>query len=456
MRLPFTGSWLGVGFVVAGLAIWVLGELSALLNLVQYAFLITLTGAVLSITGWRVFRAVWMSLFILVLMIPLPNFIYFNLSQKLQLLSSEIGVWFIRLAGISVYLEGNVIDLGDYKLQVVEACSGLRYLFPLMVLGFIAALFFRARWWQRAVLFISTAPITVLMNSFRIGMIGLLVNEFGPAQAEGFLHDFEGWVIFMACFGLLLLEMALLLRLSGSRAGLRSAFAVDLPARLPAQLIREPRPIPLQAWVAAGLLALAVAPAILIPSRTEAIPSRRSFAEFPMRLGEWQGSTEPMDRSYIDELKFSDYILATYGQQGTTPVNLYVAYYESQRKGESIHSPKGCLPGGGWVIEDFGQHQVAGVQRSGQPLFVNRALISHGSDRQLVYYWFQQRGRILTNEYLVKWYLFWDSLTRNRTDGSLVRLITPIPTGDPAERADKVLEDFARTVAPNLSGYIPD
>src|SRR5207253_2194127 len=98
---------------------------------------------------------------------------YIQLSQKLQLWSSQLGVAVIRLFGISVYLEGNVIDLGSYKLQVVEACSGLRYLFPLMTLGFIAALFFRAPLWKRSILFLSTIPITVLMNSFRIGMIGI-------------------------------------------------------------------------------------------------------------------------------------------------------------------------------------------------------------------------------------------------------------------------------------------
>src|SRR5262249_47574576 len=137
-------------------------------------------------------------------------------------------------------------------------------------------------------------------------------------------------------------------------------------------------------------------------------------------------------------------------------VNLYVAYYASQRKGESVHSPKGCLPGGGWVIEDFSQREVSGAAVNGRPLTVNRAVIAQGSQRQLVYYWFQQRGRALTNEYLVKWFLFYDSLTRSRSDGSLVRLITLLPASGSEQRGDAVLQEFARATEMHLASYVPN
>ncbi|MBK6451780.1 MAG: EpsI family protein [Proteobacteria bacterium] len=98
---------------------------------------------------------------------------------------------------------------------------------------------------------------------------------------------------------------------------------------------------------------------------------------------------------------------------------------------------------------------VADVAIGGQPLRVNRALIQYGSQRQLVYYWFQQRGRVITNEYLVKWYLFWDSLTRNRSDGALVRLTVPVPEGAVEAQADRQLAQFARDVVPMLEDYVP-
>lgn len=455
-RIRFSGSWVGVGLVLAGLFLWLLGELSSLYTVIQYAFLVTLAGAMLAFSGRHAFRLMVVALFILFFMVPLPNFIYFNLSQKLQLISSEIGVWVIRLFGISVFLEGNVIDLGTYKLQVVEACSGLRYLFPLMTLGVIVAVFFNAPMWKRVLVFVSTIPITVLMNSFRIGVIGVLVDRYGSEQAEGFLHDFEGWVIFMACFALLFLEMLVLTRLSGDRRPFRDIFALELPPPLPKGVQRTPRPVPVQAWVATVLLVLAVVPALMLPKRAEVIPARESFASFPMELGAWSGRPTEMERIYIDALKFTDYVMASYVKGAENGVNLYIAYYESQRKGESVHSPKGCLPGGGWVIKEFDQKAVDGVTVSGQPLRVNRTLITYGDQKQLVYYWFSQRGRVLTNEYLVKWFLFWDALTRNRSDGSLVRLITPVREGEDVAKADARLADFAKALAPELGKYVPD
>ena len=150
-RVTFTGSWWGVALVLLGGALLVLGQLGTVYTLVQYAYLVTLFGLVLAFTGAAAFRLLFMPLFILLFMIPLPQFVLANLSTKLQLLSSQLGVWFMRLFDISVYLEGNVIDLGGYKLQVAEACSGLRYLFPLMTLGFLMAYFYKGATWKRVV-----------------------------------------------------------------------------------------------------------------------------------------------------------------------------------------------------------------------------------------------------------------------------------------------------------------
>ena len=161
-RIPFTGSWWGVAMVLLGGAALVVGQLGTVFTVVQYAYVITLYGLILSFLGWPAFRLIAAPLVILLFMIPLPEFVFANLSTKLQLLSSQIGVGIMRLFGVSVFLEGNVIDLGGYKLQVAEACSGLRYLFPLMTLGFLMAYFYKGALWKRLVLFLSSIPITVL------------------------------------------------------------------------------------------------------------------------------------------------------------------------------------------------------------------------------------------------------------------------------------------------------
>ena len=146
---------------------------------------LALIGIVLSIGGTSLLRVTFIPIAFLVFAIPLPYFIDTELSFRLQLISSELGVFFIRMFGVPVYLTGNVIDFGNYKLQVVEACSGLRYLYPLLSLGFLAAYLFQAPFWQRTLVFLSAIPITIVMNSFRIAMVGLLVDRWGTAQAEG-------------------------------------------------------------------------------------------------------------------------------------------------------------------------------------------------------------------------------------------------------------------------------
>jgi len=127
----------GLLVVGAGLLLLVLGELSTVYTIIQYGFLVTLIGLVIYSVGWQAAFILWVPLVYLFFMIPLPDFVYAKLSNQLQLLSSQFGVAFLRLVGVSVFLEGNVIDLGTFKLPVAEACSWLRFLFPLMSFCFV-------------------------------------------------------------------------------------------------------------------------------------------------------------------------------------------------------------------------------------------------------------------------------------------------------------------------------
>jgi len=455
-RMAFAGSWAGVALMFFGLCVFLLGDLSGLFLLVHYAFLLVVAGLALALTGWSGFRVIAVPLLLLAFMIPLPQFFLTEISAQLQLISSQIGVGFIRLFGISVFLEGNVIDLGAMKLQVVDACSGLRYLFPLMTLGFIAAYFFKGQFWKRAIIFLSTIPITIIMNSLRIGAIGVLVEYWGQSMAEGFLHDFEGWVIFMACTAVLVAEMWLLARIGTQRRSLQEAFGLDFPEPSPKDAEVRYRLLP-RPFLAAGLLALITAGfAVALPQRVEATPARQDFPRFPLTLGEWQGKGNRIEQIYLNELKLDDYVIADFRAPGKMPINFYAAYYASQKKGHSAHSPRTCMPGGGWQITSLTQHEIDGLETPAGKLRVNRTVIQMGEHKQLVYYWFQQRGRYLTNEYLVKWYIFWDALTRNRTDGALVRLVMPVPANLDLAEADKQLGGFVKLVYPLLGAYVPE
>ena len=294
------------------------------------------------------------------------------------------------------------------------------------------------------------------MNSFRIGVIGVMVEHWGTSMAEGFLHDFEGWAIFMACFGILFMEMWLLMRLTNDRRKLSEVFGIDPPQPADPDIATRPRVVPRSAIATVALVVITLVPAYALPNREEIVPARTMFSSFPLSVDDWEGRADKLEKIYLDALKLSDYSLVNYRDQSGHTVNFYSAYYDSQKKGQSAHSPKSCLPGGGWVIESLTNTDLGIPLESGESLKVNRALITHGEAHQLVYYWFQQRGRTITNEYLVKWFVFWDALTKNRTDGALVRLITPVAEGEDIQTSEAALRSFAASIAPHLDEYIPN
>ena len=447
------GSWGGLWLVLGGLLLGLVGALSAIRMTSQYGFVLALFGIAVTWLGWRGTRIIAGPLGMLVFMIPLPQFLLRELSEQLQLLSSQLGVALIRLFDISVFLEGNVIDLGSMKLQVVEACSGLRYLFPLLVLGVIAAYLFRAPWWKRALLVLSTIPMTILINSLRIGLIGVTVDRWGPGMAAGLLHDFEGFVMFMLCLVLLAGEMALLARIGPRRSRLRDAFDVDGPPAPPPGVRIAFRSVPLSA-IGTGVLVAAVAVVLAFePTREQVRPAREVFAAFPLQLpGDWQGRTSTLPPDIVAWLAVDDYLLADYARPNSPGVNLYSAYYATQSGGGSAHSPRTCIPGDGWTVSGLGDASVPLHQGA---LTVNRAVIERAGQRQLVYYWFDERGRQLTDELQVKWYILRDGIVRNRSDGALVRLVTPIRPGESEAAADRRLADFLEVAQPQMPAFLP-
>ncbi|MDY6852517.1 MAG: VPLPA-CTERM-specific exosortase XrtD, partial [Thermodesulfobacteriota bacterium] len=415
--------------------------------------------------GWEKIKELSFPFIIMLTMFPLPNFLYNKVSLNLKLISSQLGVDMMQLYGMSAYREGNVIDLGFTQLQVVDACSGLRFLIPLIVLGILLAYFFRAHFWKRAVLVISTMPLAVVTNSLRIALTGILYEVWGAKVAEGFFHGFSGWFIFMFSLAVLLLEMWILKKLPPAEVKGRTGGDQDRPG--------QKRPLVLgvsaQRSDNKGLLAVLRPPQFIVAlillgvtlilsqgvEFREKIPITRPLDQFPLKIGEWTGTSQAMEQKFIDTLDLSDYVIIDYKNKLGRQVNFYAAYYESQRKGESIHSPATCLPGGGWRFNQAGAVTISTPGHGKGSMKVNRAYMQKGEYRQLSYYWFDQRGRVLTNAYQLKIFVFLDALTKQRTDGALVRLITPVYENEKLKDAEERLQAFTRQSVPVLAEFIP-
>jgi exosortase D (VPLPA-CTERM-specific) len=457
------GSWWGLLLVLGGAALFIIGEAAALFFLAHLSFWSVLIGSLIMVIGVRGATSIAFPLLYLLFAIPLPAFLQGDLSTQLQLLSSALGVGCLKLIGVMAYRDGNVIDLGPIQLQVVEACSGIRFLFPLLALASLCAYLYRERWWKRIVVCLSSVPIAIILNGLRIGAIGILVELKGPEAAKGFAHLFEGWVFFVVSLALLIWIMWLLA--GKSSAGVRRSWAelLIMPSSPRSPILDEhvsaganfPKVLLPKMLCTCGILVLLAIGSTVDASRGDAAPARQSLIDFPLELENWHGEPFAMEKQYLDALKLDDYVLANYQAATLPPVNFYVAYYSVPIKGRSAHSPKTCIPGDGWEISSFETVTIlSGV--GDQPLPVNRVLIHKGGQRQIVYYWFKQRDRLLTNEYLVKFFYFWDSLTRGRTDGALVRLVSPVLPQEGEAGVDRRLEEVAKLVTPRLSQYVPD
>ncbi len=445
------GPWIGVAITIfAGVAL-IVGELSAIWTIVQYGMLLMCFGLAWTMIGKQI-KKILIPFLHLFLVIPLPYMLDVMLSGKMQLVSTDLGVAISRLLGMTVFQDGNIIDLGIYKLQVVEACSGLNYMYPLMTIGLMMGYMYKAPFYARAILFLSSVPISIVMNSVRIAVVAVLVNRSGIEAAEGFMHYFEGWVIFLICIGLLLLEAKLLnIALKLNNRTLAASFDyLETKHHSDSPDVRDHiQRLPI--IVGISIVILASLSTFTIKHRDEVIPERAYFSSFPLEINGWKGRTYEFENGENQILQLKDYLLVNYNKSNTN-INLYAGYTDSQRSGSVPHSPKACIPGGGWEITNTKLHEV--MINDQKTIKVTRMLISKGESKQLVYYWFHQRGRDLSNEFSMKFALLYDAIKMNRTDGAIVRYTVPVYKSE--AESDRVLAEFISQSYPLLPRYIPD
>lgn len=209
-RAPIEPSWWGLLPLALGALAFAVGRLGVELMSMRVGFVLTLHGMVLLLLGRSVYRVLAFPLWFLFLMVPLPGSLLNIIAFPLQLLAADLAVSALQLFAMPVLREGNIIHLPSMPLFVAEACSGLRSLMALGTLGVVFAYFFRKTWGERLVLVLSTLPIAVLVNAFRVMLTAVLTYRFGPGMAEGVIHQTEGFFTFALAFALLLIEARVL------------------------------------------------------------------------------------------------------------------------------------------------------------------------------------------------------------------------------------------------------
>jgi exosortase D (VPLPA-CTERM-specific) len=445
-------TWKGIGLLLFGLAIATFGAHAAARHFVLVGLWLSLISLSLVYLGAKS-TAILMPAFVYLLFsFPAPTELYANLSLELQLLSSSVGAALLDLLGISVLQNGNIIDLGTYSLQVVEACSGLRYLFPLVSFGYLIAYLLKDSWWKRAVILFSTIPIAIAMNVVRIAAVGIAVEQWGPTMAEGVVHDFQGWLVFLLCICVLMVEVKIL-----SHIGNRGTFDLSLFS-LPRRVLPNGERVAFGAKALVFLLIIvAVTPYAInggFGGKSPRVPIHGNLSDFPLTVDAWKGTRNPLDPEAMKVLRLTDYAQIDYTNP-TAPVgvNLYVAYLGMQTLGIIIHPPTNCLPGAGWKIVE---EKVVSFAPAGRPPFdLVRILVQSGERKQLVYFWYEQQGRRVTSQLKGRFQLMLNSLLYNRTDGALVRVITPIPATEQTEAAEARAQSLLQQAIPHIENALP-
>ncbi|MGO8763476.1 MAG: exosortase C-terminal domain/associated protein EpsI [Desulfobaccales bacterium] len=434
-------SWLGLLIIGFGFCLYLFGEILTSVYIPCFSFVVVLAGLLFLVGGGELVRLMSFPLLLLFLMIPSKTLIIRQISLHLQLISSILAAVILNGLGVPVLRQGNILDLGVRQLQVVAACSGLRYILSLLTLGLIYCFFYQRRFWKAAFLIVSLIPAAIIANALRVAAMALV-----PAlQEEGFWHEFTGWLIFIGCFGVLILINWIL---NSFWPEVQPAESLAGTSKSPATGSRSGKSLSPYLIAALALVMLLN----FVPHRlaeAPAVPLLQSFDRFPLTLGPWQGKRNYLDTAILKVLDTKDYFDANYTGPQNKSVSLWIAYYGNLQEAEGLqHTPMVCMTGSGWDIQENKTIDLL----PGKP--VTYLLMQQGAGRLLVYYWFIQRGHWLPTENSTDISLRINSLWNRRADGALIRLTTPV---DPdIESAKARLADYAKLVVPLLSKFIPN
>lgn len=436
---PIGISWIGGVFFFIFLIISIYGILGSSPSAVRPAIPLIILSIALFCFGWALFKKLALPLGMLIFMIPLPTMFGTVIGVRLKLVSTKLGELILRLFGTSVFVEGNVIDLGVTQLQVVDACSGLRYILPLLAVGVVFAYFFEKSRWKQILLVVITVPLAIVTNGIRIGATGILAERYGAEVAEGFFHGFSGWLIFMFAFGLLfvfhfILKTVLPGHKSETLDQARDNKFQNLKARN--------NTIPV---VIASVTLILVGALNYTTGSLPALNIKDGLSSFPLEIDDWQGRAERIDTDMIEASGAEDAFSAVYQNDKGEMVYLYMGYRASPFGEDEnfFHSPNVCMPSSGWRTVGFTKHDIKDVPHFGT-ITVRRMVSEKMGQRQLVYYWFQTKSRTSFDVNINRFHLALHAIQRDNTHDFFIRAITLVQNQESINDAGTRMDCFVR------------
>ncbi len=454
-------KWLGLATILLSILMLFAGTLGAELFTQRMSMLVMLGGIVVYFFGTRILNLLAVPLALLLFAIPIPQIIFNRIAFPLQIWASQMAVWGIRVFSVPTLRKGNVIDIlpkgstQTISLEVVEACSGIRSLMTLVTLALILAYFTRrddhgrianfskSDFWRAVILMLTAIPIAVLTNAARVTATGVMTYYYGKQATGSTVHDVSGWLVYLVALSLLIgVNFILKGIFKGSKTRSKPA-APTAPATATAAVL--------------PLIAILFLSGLFINwfvTRGEVEVFRKPLSELSAQLGQWKqrGSEIKFDKGVESVLRTTDYTMREYTAPDGRIANIYVGYYASQRTGATYHSPQNCLPGAGWEMRD--PQTIDITTADGRTFTANRYIIENGIYKEVMIYWYQGRGHTEPSEFRDKINTVLDSVTRRRSDGSIVRVMTSVGSDESASLT--AASDLAARLAEQLPPFVPE
>lgn len=413
-------------------------------SLARLSFLGSLVACLILLGGWNLLKTLAFPTFLLAFCFPIPNVLYGEMTQPLQLMAAALSEEIFELLGYATFREGNVIHLPHQVLNVAEACSGIRSLITLLFATTVYSYFFESTIWVRAALIVSSVPAAILMNTMRITLSGVL-GKYDRSWVNGSYHDGLGWAALIMGFLLVLAIHKLLGRFAkgGKKSTANKTGYTMAPmggafraAALTAIVVLGAQSFLLNAW-----------------SRKEFIPTIAPLSTIPSDFPEWSFVSEPpVEEAALEMLGPDDHLNRVYRfQKDQAPVSLFMAYYSTQHRAKNAHDPKVCLPGSGWNPVESAE---APMRLGDKTIQVNRYVVRKDGLANLVVYWFQLHDGTATKEQGLRWRRVFSTSLANRSDMALVRFVTSIRDGN-VEDAWNRTAALANLTYPKITSFFP-
>ncbi len=442
-------SAIGFVIIVIGLFQLFFSWLSVEYFLMRSSLIVVLTGLSLLFLGREIVKCMVLPLGYLVFMVPIPYIIYDMVAFPLKLFVTKVSVFIMKLVGVIVLREGNILMFPTTTLEVADACSGIRSLISLLALAVAYAFFVHTSNFRRWIIIASAIPIAIATNAMRVIVTGILAQWWGEKAAQGFFHEFAGLAVFALAMAMLVAVGAVVKGRDSNSESLAPVSKIPVPS--PESLVPNFKSQVPSSWFLVTGLMLIAATLYVTFHQNVAVPTNKPFSQFPAEVISWKMvSDTTFSDPVLSVLKPTDYVMRQYRGADGKDIGLYVGFHNGGKGTGGIHSPKHCLPGSGWYEVSTA---IIPVILGGKQENIVRAIYQKGESKELFLYWFQMKDKVLSNEYALKIVEITNSILYGRKDEAFIRISIPFELDEARTiaRGDQFIKDFY----PVISEFLP-